>query len=405
MTENQPHPRARKRPATYSKEPDSLLRRLDYLERTATANLAELPPLWREPAEAQHFDRVQAGRRRSSWANWSWSILAAARDLQGRDPRGLTVLDLKRLVHKWLTEPSPACGGKPLKRSTVSTRCNHLAPFLASLQPNGVLPPEVAKALRVSKGDSKIKGRVVSDAEFASLLDVAAKENASSHPRQIALKLALLWSLKDAGGRISELLGVNVGDVSLQPPTATLHLRTDAPLLKTGARDINLLEACGPLRVWLDMHPAQHNPAAPLFCNLRDRSGLRRMSDNTVDELLKRWALAAGWQERDGHLLSSKDFRHTKATAIAKAGWDPELKKLHMGWSRRSNMAAEYTHLDGADIRDRLMRDYGIDDHGFRSVTEAADPVELLAKVLDLMEQRRNGNPLKTKRPSELESR
>lgn len=398
-----PHPRRPKRPAVYSDDPDSLVRKVGYLKRTAEANLAALPPSWREEADSMHLDRVQDGREPASWSNWSWSLLVASRDLDGKDPRTLTATDLKRLVVKWLTEPNPACDGRPLKRSTVSTRCNHLAPFLARFHPDQTLAPAMKAALRVSKGSSKLKGRVVTDAEFSALLEVATTEQTCRKARQRAMKVAFLWCLKDAGGRISELLSVNLGDIVLAPPTATLFLREDAPLLKTGARKIGLLEAVGPLQTWLNLHPAQGDPKAPLFCNLRDLTGKRRMSDNTADQLLKRWARGAGLQVLDGHLLSSKDFRHTKATAIAKAGWDPALKKLHMGWSRRSNMEAEYTHLDHEDVLERLRRDYGIDDHGYRQITEAADPIELLARVLDLMEQRRNGNPLRTVRPSDLE--
>lgn len=404
-----PHPRARKRVPVYSDNPDSLERKVDYLKRTATANLAELPDSWRPAAELMHLDRVQAGREPSSWTNWSWSLVVAARDLGGKDPASITALDLRRVVARWLTEPNAACDGRPLKRSTVSTRVNHLRPFLASFHPHEELPADMKKALKVSKGSDKLKGRVITDGEFTALLEAATNERLARKPRQVALKVALLWCLKDAGGRVSELLGVNQGDAQLSRPTATLFLRTDAPLLKSGAREINLLEACGPLGVWLDMHPAQGDPNAPLFCNLRDAGRpidgparpCRRMSDNTVDQLLKRWARAAGLQPRDDHLLSSKDFRHTKATVIAKAGWDPVLKKLHMGWSKESNMDSQYTHLDGSDVRERLKRDYGVDEQGFRMMTEAADPVELLARVLDLMDQRRHGNPLRTQRPPE----
>jgi integrase/recombinase XerD len=66
----------------------------------------------------------------------------------------------------------------------------------------------------------------------------------------------------EGGFRASELLLMNVGDVTLDERGARVNVRG-----KTGERRVRLISSAPILGEYLDVHPLRDNPGSPLWLN------------------------------------------------------------------------------------------------------------------------------------------
>ncbi len=148
---------------------------------------------------------------------------------------------------------------------------------------------------------------------------------------------AILELLYGAGVRISELTGLDVGDVDLIEGQAIVRGKGDRErAVLFGEPAVRALEA------WLETgRPAMtKRPGAALFLS---RSGGVRMSDRAVQMLVRRHALAAGIpREVHPHLL-----RHTFATHLLDGGADIRIVQDLLGHSSAATTQI-YTHVSRA---------------------------------------------------------
>ena len=192
--------------------------------------------------------------------------------------------------------------------------------------------------------------RVLRPEEVLTPKDVQAMIQATTTKRNAAL-IGTLW---DTGGRISEVLSANLGDVRKSPPEDKLPLRfrlffaqtkTDEP------REAWVTDTARVLDAWIRGHPFHDDPMAPLFANA-DGSRLSRK---------RAWALvvAASRRANVGKKAWVHLFRHSRATYLLRIGVsEPNVKKL-LGWSARSTQLARYGHLVSGDAYRAVLRAEG----------------------------------------------
>jgi integrase/recombinase XerD len=131
---------------------------------------------------------------------------------------------------------------------------------------------------------------------------------------------AVLAVLTESGCRVGELVSSKVGDVKVGDEFVKLTFRRG----KTGLRTVPLKESIVYLNHWLEKHPIQNTPDAPLWVSLkqiplkygRPERGYKPMNENSVSTLVKRVAKKAGIKKNVYPHL----FRHSCATELAKVG-------------------------------------------------------------------------------------
>jgi len=153
----------------------------------------------------------------------------------------------------------------------------------------------------------------------------------------------------EAGLRASELLGLNVGDVSFDSLGAKIRVRG-----KTGERVVRLISSAPLLARYMEEHPFKNEPNRPLWLSLAtNRRGLRLSYASWSRIILKKTASKAGIMKRvHNHML-----RHGSATEAAKYLTEHEMK-VKYGWTGGSRMPEIYVHLSSRDLDEKLARIY-----------------------------------------------
>ena len=192
--------------------------------------------------------------------------------------------------------------------------------------------------------------RVIKPDEVLTPKDVQTLIEHSSTLRNRAL-IGTLW---DTGGRISEVLSANLGDVQRSAAGEEMPLRFRLFFSKTKTdepREAWVSDTAKVLDAWVMAHPFAKNPGAPLFCNA-DGSRLSRG---------RAWALVVETAKKAelGKKVWVHLFRHSRATYLLRIGVsEPNIKKL-LGWSARSQQLARYGHLVSGDAYRAVLRAEG----------------------------------------------
>lgn len=384
---------------------DSQVAAVEASKRRARKLVERCPASWQTTLGSEMIRRSNKGRAASSNESWAQAWWRAGLAIGDRPPASVTAEEWELVVNQWITEPQATNKGKPLSRAYAAGICVHLKNGLKRFVPGGKVPDEVKEALRVPVGPHKPKGRVLSRDDFMLLLDYVTTGWRSSHSaRQTAEAVALLWMLWDSWMRVNELLGLNIGDVLDEGAMADLQMQPGRPLQKRGPRNVPILEGLPALRIWLQMHPAAGNPAAPLFCNFRSKTGLQRLASNNLDQTLKLWGERSGLHDQDKRAkkLSAHDLRHTGNTRAAKDRMDRSLRARKAGWNPKSRMPEHYDHQDEADLKAWMLRDAGIDAMGVRQTTGMDDATQLAIierqrqAILDRLAKKAGNSPSST---------
>jgi integrase/recombinase XerD len=204
--------------------------------------------------------------------------------------------------------------------------------------------PEEVRWLRKT-----IKANDLRQPEILSAKEIESMMKASSKLRD----KTMLSVGYEAGLRATELLGMNMYDVSFDGKGAKIRVRG-----KTGERTVRLISSAPLLaRYFEEMIPTNggrngENRALWTSQSLNYRG--RRLTWQSWSRILKQLAKDAGLGNRRiyNHLL-----RHSSATANAGFLTESELKLLY-GWSGSSKMPAVYVHLHGKDLDQKLQAIY-----------------------------------------------
>ncbi len=158
----------------------------------------------------------------------------------------------------------------------------------------------------------------------------------------------LISMLYDSGCRIGELLTLKNKDIVFDEFGMTLTVAG-----KTGVRRI---EVVGDSVIYARTYKQKYkrdNPNEHFFINFKDLTPMNYYAVNTMFyKVTKRAKLT---RRINPHL-----FRHTRATIYSKELQQPVLES-YMGWKPGSRMARVYIHLSQDDVKDAILRIYGIE--------------------------------------------
>ena len=177
---------------------------------------------------------------------------------------------------------------------------------------------------------------------------------------------ALIATLAESGGRISEVLTLRIKNISFDNVGAIFILRG-----KTGERICRVINAVPYLQAWLRHHPEKDNPDAPLWVVLGCSKYISKQDNGdkykikfrnnlcyaATRVMLKKVAQRAGVNRS----VRPHNFRHSMATNLAVAGLNTSIVNEVMGWSQNSSMASTYLHISRQQTESVLLsKVYGI---------------------------------------------
>jgi integrase/recombinase XerC len=223
-----------------------------------------------------------------------------------------------------------------LGKSSIGRHLSALRTFLAFLRREGKVTANAARAVATPRTEKSLP-RTLSVEEAAAVVEAPGADEGTG-PRDCAL-LELLYA---TGLRVSELVGLDLGDVDL----ATRQLRT----LGKGRKERIVPfgeKAAAAVREWLKARPRPKTSrhAEALFLSPAGT----RLTDRSVRRILNRALAGAGVARH----ASPHALRHSFATHLLSAGADLRSIQELLGHASLST-TQKYTHLDA----DRLIEVY-----------------------------------------------
>ena len=283
--------------------------------------LNSMPPDWDLPAFAAWLGGRSAATRKAyvsdvgAFAGWM--------SRSGVDGPG----DVERLhLRRYLA----SLGTRKLARATIARKAAALRCYFSWQVRQGRLDSDPARSLRAPSGGGRLP-RVLSGGEVTALLDVDAETAVDRRD------LAVLELLYAAGLRVSELCGLDRGDIDLRGRTVTV-LGKGGKQRRVPVHDA----AVAALRGWFDDGRDQMDgPPGAAFVNRRGA----RLGPRDVRRILDRRAASP----THPHAL-----RHTYATHLLDGGADLRVVQELLGHSSLATTQI-YTHVS----KERLRSVYG----------------------------------------------
>jgi integrase len=164
--------------------------------------------------------------------------------------------------------------------------------------------------------------------------------------------IALLW---DIGARIGKIGNLRVKDIKFDDIGISIIVNG-----KTGPRRVRAVWSVDYLRNWLEDHPGQNNPEAPLWFHFAKKpEKLEAMQYGAIRMQLNKISKKAGISKKiHPHLL-----RHSRCTYMANLLTEAQMN-AYFGWVQGSDMPSIYVYLSGRDIDDAILKANGITDKG-----------------------------------------
>jgi site-specific recombinase XerD len=237
-------------------------------------------------------------------------------------PGGVERLHLRRYL--------ASLGTRKLARATIARKAAALRCYFSWQVRQGHLGSDPSRSLRAPSGGGRLP-RVLSSGEVGSLLDVAA--GTALDRRDLAV-LELLYA---AGLRVSELCGLDRGDIDLRGRTVTV-LGKGGKQRRVPVHDV----AVAALAAWLrDGRDDMEGPPEAVFVNRRGA----RLGPRDVRRILDR---------RSASPTHPHALRHTYATHLLDGGADLRVVQELLGHASLATTQV-YTHVS----KERLRTVYG----------------------------------------------
>nr|WP_300141533.1 tyrosine recombinase XerC [Propionicimonas sp.] len=253
------------------------------------------------------------------------------------EPGDVTLADLRR----WLANLHAAGSD----RATLARRAAGARTFFAWAARTGRLPADPAAALRSPTVDRRLPPTVEAEQARRALDGLAARVEEAEDPLDRAARrrdLAIVEVLYAGGIRVSELAGLDTGDLDVQ--RGLLRVLGKGGKQRTvplGAPALRALDA------WLAVRARLARPAAGQAVFVGDRGG--RIDPRVVRRIVHR-ALAVVPDAPD---LGPHGLRHAMATHLLEGGADLRSVQELLGHSSLATTQL-YTHVSG----DRLRKAY-----------------------------------------------
>ena len=249
--------------------------------------------------------------------------------LQGRAPSRLVVREYVSYL-----------GRKKYSRGSVNRKVAALRSFFRHLVRHGRIVTNPTANLRPPRPERRLPHFL--DVTQVEKL-VAAPDGDDFHGTR---DRAILETLYSGGLRVSELAGLDVGDLDLSSGVArAMGKGRKERLTPIGAQATKAIRAYLPHRDRCQSKASRKDPA--LFVN---RSGMR-LTTRSVGRLLEKYSRAAGLPKQ----TSPHTLRHSFATHLLDAGADLRIVQELLGHSSISTTQV-YTHLTTHRIREVYER-------------------------------------------------
>ncbi len=221
-------------------------------------------------------------------------------------------------------------------KSSIARRLASLRSFYRFCQREGIADHNPAKPLRNPRPDRKLPHFLSTD-EIGQLLEAPAKaESLGKRDR------AILETMYSAGLRVSELVGINDGDLDLADGLVRVRGKGKkeryAPLGRFAVRAIKAWQRQRELAT-----KESKGAAAPLFVN---RFGMR-LTTRSVARMLEKYLKLTGLDTR----TSPHTLRHSFATHLLDCGAD--IRSVQELLGHKSLVTTQiYTHVSTAGLRE-----------------------------------------------------
>ena len=227
---------------------------------------------------------------------------------------------------------------------------------------------DTIKVKAIPKEETKEHDELITRPELDKML------KACPHPRDAAL-ISLLY---DTGGRIGEVLALNIENVKFEDVGARITFTSYTT--KGKRKRVNLVVFAAPyLHTWINCHEHRDTPSAPLFyaknspsVEFLEKKGQKvpkdalilptgrivvRLTDGAARLYIQGIAKKAGINKRiHPHL-----FRHTRATELASNNTMNEATlNKKFGWKPTSGMAAVYVNMHDNAADDAILSEAGM---------------------------------------------
>ena len=341
------------------------LRELDELRRNRALH-GRLPGATLGPFAATHLlKKAKAGKVTDSWLEMAEVFLRRAVEFFGSD-RALEAIRVSD-VERWAAHLASvrSHGGKPLSPGTIRHHLNALSNLYRRAQSDEVVPPgyNPVGAMLDKPTPRQLEAAWLEVPDAALFLESARTLPYRQGELQAAVAYAIVGTFLLTGGRRSEVLGLEVEDISFTRGTVTfrpnkfrrLKTRTSARVVPLWPQLREILTAYLSIRtageVFADMPASPLLFPSPVSGALAPLTELRRMLDRT--------ATRAGWKKGE---IRTRRFRHTYTSTrlqtldqgapvsvftVARElghGGDSLVKRIygHLGDVRHRSEAVEY---------------------------------------------------------------
>lgn len=262
------------------------------------------------------------------------ALLEYSQQLYGRipQPREVTPLDLRGYVS--------ALHDAGYAKTSVARRLASLRTFFKFCQREGVADTNPAKPLRNPRPDRKLPHFLTSD-EISQLLEAPPATQAMGMRDR-----AILETMYSAGLRVSEVVGVNDGDLDVEGELLRVRGKGRKERLSPlGSYAIRAIAAWQKKRVLSAKE--KPGPTAPLFTN---KFG-RRLTTRSVARMLEKHIQTVGLDGR----TTPHTLRHSFATHLLDRGAD--IRSVQELLGHKSLVTTQiYTHVSTAALRAAYLK-------------------------------------------------
>ncbi len=225
-------------------------------------------------------------------------------------------------------------------RTSISRKLASLRSFYRFAQRREITDTNPAKPLRNPRGQRKLPHFLTSD-EILKLLNAPSKRDT-----QGMRDLAILETMYSAGLRVSEVVGLNCGDLDLEEGVARVRGKGRKERMSpVGRYAAQALNDYLPKRILAANEPKGRE--APVFVN---RFG-NRLTTRSVARMLEKYLKLTGLDLR----TTPHTLRHSFATHLLDRGAD--IRSVQELLGHKSLVTTQiYTHLSTANLREVYNR-------------------------------------------------
>lgn len=225
-----------------------------------------------------------------------------------------------------------------LKKTSIARKISSIRSFFNFMERHGVIQQNPAETVLTPKQEKPVPGYLTVDDVFRLLDGIDTKPLIGKRNR------AMLETLYSTGIRVSELVGLNAGDVDFAAKSLrVLGKGNKERIVPIGEKALDAIDAYQ--QALAAQKKVTQGGDRALFLN----KNMGRLTTRSVARVLDKAAIAAGISVP----VSPHDLRHSFATHMLDAGLDLRMVQELLGHSQLST-TQKYTHVS----IDRLMAAY-----------------------------------------------